>query len=204
MATIIKEISDLVDALGVKDIVQLGTSLTQKGVDAKTNAYIEKLEERKILVEVPELYSSNYRLKIDDAKRWLEEDGLKAEVVVVHPNIEYKNCFDLEVVATNYKLGEKVKPGTRIILKYVTSEVIKASQKLFDEYERQKAATEQKKIENQEEKTEKKVEQNARNKQRLDETMANVQKKFNSVANNTKKGIAGISSKLKKNDNSNK
>ena len=182
---------DLVDAFGVKDLVQLGVSLTQQGVDAGSKAYAKKAEEKSALVEVAEIYSSDYRLKLEDAKRWLEEDGLKVEAVVAQPAIAYKDCSNLEVVASNFKLKQKVKPGTRIILKYVTTEVIKASRKLFAESERQKAEAEQKKADRQAERAEK-------TKQTLDKTAATVQRGFSGATAAAKKGIGGILSKIPK------
>lgn len=176
-----KGVLALAEAVGVKDLVQLGVSLTQQGVDAGTKAYAIKAEQRKALVEMPEIYSSDYRLKLEDAKRWLEEDGLKPEAIIVQPDIAYKDCSDLEVVASNYKLKQKVKPGTRIILRYVTSEVIEASQKLFEESERQKAEVKQKK-----------AEQTIKNKQNVDKAVANVQQGFNDAVANTQKGIEGL------------
>lgn len=176
----------LVKAGGVMALVELGTSLAQQGIDAGIKAHNRKSEEKETLVKIPEMYSSDFRLKLEDATRWLEEVGLKAVAVVVQPNIAYKDCSDLEVVATNYKLKQKVRPGTHVILKYVTSEVIEASQKLFDESERQKA-----------EKAKQKSERNAINKQKLDETVANVQHGFNDVLTNTQKGIEGLFSKKK-------
>lgn len=200
-ANVIKETAGLVDVLGVKDIVQLGVSLTQQGIDAGAKAYAGKAEERKALVEIAEIYASDYRLKLEDAKRWLEEDGLRVEAVVVQPDIAYKDCSDLEVVATNYQLKQKVKPGTRIILKYVTSEVIEACQKLYDESERQKAEVEKQKAEKQAEKAKEKAEQDAKNKQKLDEAVANVRSGFNHAVSSTQKGIEGVFSNFKKKEN---
>ena len=177
---VIKDTVALIDALGVKDLVELGTSLMQQGVD-----------ERKSLVEVPEVYAADYRLKLDDAKRWLEEDGLKVEAVVVQPDIAFKDCSDLEVVATNYTSKQKVKPGTRIVLKYVTSEVIDASRKLFEE-------SEKKKVEEQAEKAKKKAEQNAKIKQNLGNAAAKIQHGADKAATNTKKGVTKIFSSVTK------
>jgi len=181
-AKTIDAVTGLVDAVGVKDLVQLGASMAHRGVDAGSKAYAKKSEERSALVEVPEMYSSDYRLKLDDAIRWLEEDGLRAEAVILQPDVAYKDCSDLEVVATNYKLGKKVKVGTRIILKYVTSDVIEASRKLFDDAESQKA------------------EQAMRNKENIDKTVANFQQGFGNVATSTQKGIKDAFSKFSKKD----
>ena len=182
----------------VKNLVELGMSLTQQGIDATTKAYARKVEEKETLVEIPEIYSADYRLKLNDAKRWLEEDGLKAEAIVARPKIAFKDCSHLEVVATNYKLKQKVKPGTRIILLYVTHDVIEASQKLFDESERQKAKVEQKKAEKKAGKAQKRAEQSAKNKQKLDETVASVQNGLNHIATSSQKGIKEILSNFKK------
>jgi len=181
---ILKGVTELVDVLGVKDLVQLGASLTQQGIDAGSKAYAKRAEEKDALVEIAEVFSEDYRLKLDDAKRWLEEDGLRAEGVVVQPSIEYKDCSEFEVVASNYKLGNKVAPGTRIILKYVTAEVIKASQRLFEESEQEKEKNSQKKTENA-----------VKNKQALDKTITNVQSGFSNLVTSTKKGIKGLLSK---------
>ena len=184
---LIKDVTDLVDALGVKDLVQLGTSLAQRGVDAGSHTIAKKIDEKNSLVEVPELYSSDYRLKVEDAKRWLEEDGLKAEAVIVQPAIEYKDCADQEVVASNFSLGEKVKPGTRIILKYVNAEVIEASQKLFADSEKQKEEAQQRKAET-----------TAKTKESIDKAFTSVQHGLGKVVTAAKEGVGGILSSFSK------
>ena len=173
--------------IGVKDLIQLGASLTQQGINVGTKVYVKKAEENKALVEIPEIYSSDFRLKLKDAMDWLKEDGLNAAPVIVQPNIKFKDCSDLEIVGTNYKLGKKVKPGTRIILKYVTTDVIEDSRKLFDESERQKAEAKQKK-----------AEQSAKNKQKLEQTVANAQQGLNDAVTNTKENIEGVLSNFTK------
>jgi len=183
----IKAVAGLIDSVGVKDLVQLGVNMTQRGVDAGAKAYTKKAEERDSLVEVPELISSDYHLKLDDAIRWLEEDGFRTEAVVVKPDVSYKDCEDLEVVATNYELKKKLKHGTRIILRYVTSDVIEASQKLFEESEKQKAKA-----------TQKKTKQAKINKKKREETVANVQKGVGNVLTNTQKGLKGVIDKIPK------
>ena len=189
----LKAASGLIDSVGVKDLIQLGVNMTQRGIDAGAKAYAKKDEERELLVEVPEVISSDYHLKLDDAIRWLEEDGFRAEAVVVKPDVSYKDCEDLEVVATNYELKKKVKPGTRIILRYVTSDVIEASQELFEESEKQKAEAMQNK-----------TKQAKLNKEKREKTVANVQKGVGNVLTSTQKGIKNVVGKIpkksKKND----
>ena len=194
----IKAVTGLMETVGVKDLVQLGVSMTHKGVDAGARAVAKKSEERSSMVEVAEVYSSDYRLKLDDAKRWLEEDGLRAEAVVVKPDVAYKDCSEFEVVATNYELGKKVKPGTRIILRYVTSDVIAASQELFNKSEYEKAEIEQIRAKTQIEKAEKKAEQSAKTKQKLDETLTNVQHGLGGVVSSAQKGMKGLLSNIPK------
>ncbi|MCL2547252.1 MAG: hypothetical protein FWE06_08720 [Oscillospiraceae bacterium] len=154
-------ITKLIGAAGINDIVKLGLDLTAK-----------KVEERSTRIEVAEVYSSDYRLKLQDAKRWLEEDGLRVEPVVPQPDIAYKDCSEYEVVATNFKLKQKVAPGTRVILRYVTAEVIEASQKLFDEMENQKAGKS----------TEMTEERTGRIKQNLNEKVESVKKVFTKIS----------------------
>ena len=194
----IKDVTALVDVIGVGDLVKLGVSLAEKGVDAGGKLVAKKTEERESLIEIAEVHSTEYRVKLEDAKRWLEEDGLKAEAVIVKPDIIYKDCIDLEIVATNFKLNQKVKPGTRIILKYVTIEVIEASQQLFEESEKLRIASEEKKLAQDEEKAKKKAEQNIKNKQKLDETVSSVKDGLTDVVANAQKGIGGVFSKIGK------
>jgi len=204
-AETIKAVTDLIETVGVNDSVKLGVSMTRRGVDAGSKAVAKKSEERSTLVEVPEMYSSDYRLKLEDAKRWLEEDGFRPEAVVVQPNIIYKDCAEFEVVATNYKLGKKVKPGTRIILRYVTSEVIATSQEMFIESEKHKAETEREKAENQAVRAEIRAGHAVKNKQNLDKTVATVQHGLNDAIASTQKGVKGLLSNIsRKKKNSNK
>ena len=193
---ILKETTNLVDSLGVKDLIQLGTKLTQQSIDAGVKVYAKKTEEKDSLIEIPEIYTSDYRLKLDDAKRWLEEDGLKVEGVVVQPDIAFKDCSDFEVIATNYKLGKKVKSGTRIILKYVTSEVIETSKKLFED-------SEKKKLEAEREKAEKRKELAEATKQKSKEVITNIQHGFGGFVTNRKKDVGGIISNLTKKEKPN-
>ena len=195
--SIVGDAKDLVEELGVGDLIKLGLSLTESGIDAGSKIYAKKMEERASLIKVAEVHSSDYRLSLEDAKRWLEEDGLKAEGVVVAPDIAYKDYSDMEVVATNFKLNQKVKPGTRIILKYVTKDVIEASRKMFDEAEKQRIATEKEKASLNAEKVRKKAEQDVKNKQKLDEAMANAKDGLGDVVSNVAAGAVKMANKTK-------
>ena len=176
-----KDVSDLVDSLGitggVSDLIKLGTSIVEASV-----------EEKNSLVSVAEIYGSDYRLKLDDATRWLEEDGLKVEPVIVQPNIEYKDCSEFEVVATNFELGAKVSPGTRIIVKYVTSEVIEISQQMYSEAKQAELEIEQDKINRKEARA-------TKNKETLDKTVSGFKSGFGKIVNATKEGVSKIKNK---------
>ena len=182
-----------VDELGsaVADVIKLGVSLSERGINAGADAIAEKVDERKTFVEIPEIYSSDYHLKLEDANRWLEEDGFKTEAIVAKPDMAYKDCLEFEVVKTNYKIGQKVKPGTRIILRYVTSEVIDQSRKLYEESEKEKAKKDAIKAA-------KKSEQDAKIKQKKDKTVATLQDGASKVVKTAKKGISKVSSTFRK------
>jgi hypothetical protein len=135
----LKEAGDIAGALTV---VVSGLAVLKPVVDAAVEKGKEILEERKALVDIPELYSKGFPIKLDRAIEELEESNLKAEPIAVSvndANQKYKDCFDLQIVGSKPKAKQKVKPGTLVFLKYVTSEVIEKSQKLFDESEKRKA-----------------------------------------------------------------
>ena len=129
---------------GVPDLIKLADKL---------------LSQRDGTVEVPKVISDDFRLTLEQAESWLIQDGLTPRPVLVNPDIAYKDCSDREVVATNYKLGKKVKTGTPIILQYVTAEVIDASKKLYEESEKEKINKAQKKDDEAKMKADKKAEE---------------------------------------------
>ena len=147
---------------------------------------------------MPELYAEDYHVKLDEAKRWLEEDGFRAEAVVVKPNIIYKDCENYEVVGTNYSLKDKVAPGTRIILRYVTTEVIEASRRLFEEAEQAQAEAEQTKLEEQAAKTAKRAEQAETVKQRIGDTASTAQRGIGIAATTVQSGAKSVFGKFTK------
>lgn len=195
---IVSEVKELADALGVGDLIKLGVSLTEKGIEAESKRIAKKVEEKESLVQIAEVHSSDYHVKLADAKRWLEEDGLKVEAVVVKPDIAFKDCVDMEIVATNFKLNQKVKPGTRVILKYVTTEVIDASQKIFDEVEKQRMDAEEEKVAKKLEQAQKRAEQNEKSKLKLSETVSAVKGGIKDATASAQKGIGGAFSSLTK------
>ncbi len=98
-------------------------------------------EERKRLISVPELYSKEYPLSVEQAVELLNNCGLKSTLVKTSINdsdIKYRKCFASQVISTKPKGKQKVEPGTMILVKYITQEVIDESQRIFDELEARK------------------------------------------------------------------
>lgn len=118
----------------------------------------ERIEERKKLITVPELYSKEYPLTIEQAVEILNGCGLNATLIKiqkVNAQIKYRTYFDTQVVKTDPGARQKVEPGTYIKIKYVTQEVIDESQHLYEESEKQKAERACEKLENQAKRKEK-------------------------------------------------
>lgn len=165
------------------------------GIDTTIKSHGRKAEEKQAMVEIPEVYSPDFRLTLEEATRWLEEDGLRARAVVAQPDIAFREYADRMVVRTYPRPKQKVKPGTRVVVKYVTAEVIKASQGLYEEREREKAEARQDKINSREEKARKRAGQRAEARQKLDNTVAGVKRGINDSAAKMQKSIGGLSPK---------
>lgn len=99
------------------------------------------IEERKRLVSVPELYSKEYPLNVDQAVELLNHCGLKSTLVKTtldDAGVKYRKCFASQVISTKPKGKQKVEPGSMVLVKYITQEVIDESQKIFEELEARK------------------------------------------------------------------
>lgn len=150
--------------------------------------YIDKaVEERKKLVSVPELYSKEYPITIEQAVEMLESCGLKATLVKTPaPDVRYRDCFDSQVTGSNPKAKQKVERGTSVMVKYVTQEVIEQSQRLFDISEKRKM-----------EKALEKEKRRAEQKEKAKHTMSDV---MDTVKQETSKVFAAIPKKKGKED----
>ena len=188
VGTVMKVVGVATEMLGVSELAKLGEELARKGIEAHADK-----------VEVPEIYGSDYRLTLDEAKRWIIEDGLNPEPVVAKPDIAYKDCQDMEVVATNFQLKQKVKPGTRIILRYVTAEIIEASKKLYDDLEKERADVEQKKVDDLEELARKKAEQREKNKEKINTVAVGFQQGVNEAAGGIRDNLKKMTGRFAKN-----
>ena len=103
------------------------------------------IETRKTLIMIPELYGDDFSMGLEQAKELLDHYGLRHMEVALNLNEakeDYRNCFDSQVVDSKPKQKQKVQPNTVVVLRYVTSEVVEESQRLFEESEKEKEEAE--------------------------------------------------------------
>jgi hypothetical protein len=160
----------------------------------------DKIEESKHLIEIPRIISSDGYVKLEEAKRYIESAGLKAGEAIAKENAALKDCSAFDVVGRSDKQKKRVPPGTRIILYYVTQEVIEKSKRLFIEAEKQKAEEKRKKIEQMESKANEKIAQKEKNKQMIEGTFEDIKHGFVDAALIAQNRIKGIISNRKKLD----
>ena len=116
--------------------------LVKPAIDAVRDYEDKTIEERKKLIIMPKLYSSEYRTTAEQAVEILTSLGLKAVLsptLIDDANEKYRNCIDNQVIKSEPKAKQKVEPGTTVRILYITQEVIDESQCLFNESEKQKA-----------------------------------------------------------------
>lgn len=105
-------------------------------------------------IKIPDLYSKEFPIDLEQAKILLNGCGLKyseSKMTINDSDKKYKDCFNLQVIASNPKQGTYVKEGTIVYLKYITQDVIDTSKRMYDEDKQRKAELkEQKEIEKQE------------------------------------------------------
>lgn len=146
--------------------------LVKPAIDAVRDYADKTIEERKKLVAVPELYSKEYKLSVEQAVEILESCGLKATLVkmsTTDANIQYRHCFDSQVIKSLPKSKTKVERGTAVLVKYITQEVIDESQQMF-------AISEKHKEERQLEKSIKQAERKEKTKQVISGIIGTMQK----------------------------
>ena len=133
-------------------------SSAKPAIDAVRDYTDKTIEERKKLVAIPELYSKEYPLTKEQAVEILESCGLKAtlvKAVMSDADIQYRNCFDMQVIKSHPKAKQKVERGSSVLVKYITQEVIDECQHMYELAEKQKAEMQIAKITKQEERREK-------------------------------------------------
>lgn len=116
--------------------------LVKPAIDAVRDYTDKAIEEHKQLVSVPELYSAEYPLTVDQAVELLESCGLKATLVKMSlsdASVQYRQCFDSQVIKSKPKSKQKVERGTSVLVKYITQDVIDESQRMYELAEKHKA-----------------------------------------------------------------
>jgi hypothetical protein len=159
----------------VSTIAEATAPLVKIGADALSG----KIEENKKLIEIPQVVFSEGYIKLDEAKREMEAAGLDFRELAARENAAYKDCSDFDIVGTNYKDRQKVPPGTRVVLYYVTAEVIEKSKRLFEGAERLNA------------------EKKERGQQMLNDALENTKRGFLGAADSAKKGFGKLLNKQK-------
>lgn len=122
------------------------TPLVNNAIENAKNKSSERSEEK---VKIPELYSKGFPIDLDQAIKILEDCGLKvskSKLTLRDAKPLYKDCFDLQVINSNPKQGSVVKVGSTVCLRYISDDVIAESQKIFDEKERVKSETKERKV----------------------------------------------------------
>ena len=121
-------------------------------ISAVTPIVNDAMEKRKVkvsgneLVSIPALYDKSFPLKMEQASELLTNYGLKAMpsmLTLREARVKYKDCFDGQVISSKPRSNQKVRPGTTVLIRYITQEVIDESRRLFDEAEKQKVAAKQ-------------------------------------------------------------
>lgn len=104
----------------------------------------KKIDKRNELIELPEIPDRNTLMTVDMAEILVRDKGLSVFRHEIKPNRKYRNYVENEVVKMNRRSRQKVKPGTQIIVYYVTDRIIEESKKLQDVYLKQKAENKKK------------------------------------------------------------
>lgn len=94
------------------------------------------------LVIVPDLYAKGFPLTLEQASEKLTSEGFKvisSKMALSDAKPKYRECLDTQVVDSRPKSGTKVKPGTTVIVRYITQEVVDESRRMFDDAEAHKA-----------------------------------------------------------------
>lgn len=184
----------------IKDAVNVVTSIaTIAGIVAKAAepakvALDERNEKRKDFVEIPTFYGKNFSVSLDKAQIMLEKIGLvPVSAEILKPSMEYRVQKELVVVKTIPQAKKKVAPGSTVTISYLTESVIKESQKLFDEQEKQKYIKEQNRLE-----------KSAKSKEKRAESFSTIHEKFSNTTKTVSSKTKNISSKILKKDKNTK
>jgi hypothetical protein len=93
-------------------------------------------------VLVPNLLDKQFPMSRKTAQEIIENAGLlfvPEAVPLCNAKPKYRKCFDEQVVYSNPKSGSKILRGDQVRVIYVTSDVIRESQRLYDEAKQKSA-----------------------------------------------------------------
>lgn len=92
-------------------------------------------------VRVPNLNKKGFPITVDDAEKRLKKSGLeicKIPLTIQNAESKYRNCRVDEVISSSEKQGTLVDVGYTIDVRYIPEEVIRESQRMFEESELKK------------------------------------------------------------------
>lgn len=145
---------------GIKNLGKIGAivggvvgiiSAIEPITEIVSNKILDRTEERKEFIEVPPLYIKDFPVTIEQAVEVVNMCGLKAiPSKLPAQNIlpKYKDCIENQVISSTPSQKTKVKPGTVVVIQYITQDVIDECQKIFKELEERKIEEKQKKLTN--------------------------------------------------------
>ena len=129
-------------------VVEAAGMAVVKVAEHAANKVIDQQPDKDAHIVVPDLYRKGFLLELDQAIKLVEDCGLKAvasKVTLKEASVKYKDYSDMQVIDSNPKQGASVNLGSIIYLKYITADVIVASQKIYDDAEAAKLEKKEKK-----------------------------------------------------------
>ena len=101
-------------------------------------------------VTIPSLYDAGFPLTLEQASELLTNYGFKvlpSQIPMSQAASKYRACFDHQVIDSKPKQGQKAEAGSTVFVKYITKDVVEASQLIFEEEEKHKEEVKQAKAE---------------------------------------------------------
>ena len=135
-------IAGILIGAAVPAVIDIAKKVADKAIDDKPHSDDN--------IKIPELYRKGFLLDVNQAIELLESYGLKgvpSKVTIKEAAVKYKDYSDNQVIDSSPKQGTSVKPGTIVYLKYITADVIDASQKIFDDIQQTKEEAKARKVE---------------------------------------------------------
>lgn len=137
------EVVKVISAVG--GLIVAVTPIVEKIINKGANGSPEENNN----VIIPLLYQKGFPINLEQGKTLLIEQGLKVSTSKLRINKadpRYKDFEDTQIIGSSPKQGTKVKSGTTVCLRYITQDVIDASQKIFDDNVKWKLEIKEQKI----------------------------------------------------------